>query len=308
MFIFPQVERPHVPEVSLSTTTVLPDYQSIGQFYESVREGRVAPDCIMLPPLLTIGLGTFIGIEALCPEGPSACVLFRHNHDKQFGDTEIFKHSGPVTVTDRASGLAALEKIVVQGEGASPDDPDSHYNLFQRFVNEHETWKCHDYIEDPKTAKYDNDDTRLVHKVRLDILHGSGFNVNSRGQLSLAFDALYCYLLQTIDRTWETSRDGVTAARREHLVANIRRIMIVMSRLAELLVTQKLPGGKSPAPCFEFYPPGGSPLSAEDLFTHLKAEISGAKTEAAKLGDADVQSSALDNIATSIDDWKPTES
>ena len=165
MFIFPQVERPHVPEVSLSTTTVLPDYQSIGQFYESVREGRVAPDCITLSPLLTIGLRTFIGIEALCPEGSSSpCDLFQYNHEKEFGDQEIFYDSGMVVVNDKASALAALEKIVVQGEGASPDDPNSHYNIFKRLHEEYETWTCHDYLEDPTTAKYES--TPLVHKVR----------------------------------------------------------------------------------------------------------------------------------------------
>jgi hypothetical protein len=258
---FVQVERPHQPR-NWASRTVLERYRSIGHFYEHVKQG----------------------IEALCPEGSGPCALFRHNHDKQFGDTEIFKHSGPVTVKDRASGLAALEKIVVQGEGAHPDDPNSHYNIFQRFLKEHETWKCHDYLEDPKTAKYES--TPFVHK------------------LSLAFDALYCYLLQTIDRAWETSRDNATVARK-HLVANIRKIMIAMTRVAELLVVQKLTSGKSPAPCFEFYPPGGSPLSPEDLFKGLKAEIS----EAAKLiGDAAIQNSALVEITTAIDACKPTES
>jgi hypothetical protein len=161
--MFPQVERPHQPR-NWASRTVLERYRSIGHFYEHVKQGRVAPDCITLPLSLTIGLRTFIGIEALCPEGSGPCALFRHNHDKQFGDTEIFKHSGPVTVKDRASGLAALEKIVVQGEGAHPDDPNSHYNIFQRFLKEHETWKCHDYLEDPKTAKYES--TPFVHKVR----------------------------------------------------------------------------------------------------------------------------------------------
>ena len=78
--------------------------------------------------------------------------------------------------------------------------------------------------------------------------------------------------------------------------------MIIISRLAGLLVSQKLTSGKSPAPCFEFYPSGGSTLSPENLFAGLKAEIS----EAAKLGDADVQK-ALEDIATSIDGCKPTE-
>jgi hypothetical protein len=81
--------------------------------------------------------------------------------------------------------------------------------------------------------------------------------------------------------------------------------MIAMTRVAELLVVQKLTSGKSPAPCFEFYPPGGSPLSPEDLFKGLKAEIS----EAAKLiGDAAIQNSALVEITTAIDACKPTES
>ena len=110
-----------------------------------------------------------------------------------------------------------------------------------------------------------------------------------------------------------TSRVGETEALRKHLVVNIRRIMIVMTRLAELLVAQKLDGGKSPAPCFEFYPPtppaqpgqqappASPPLSPEDLFTRLQAEIA----EAAKLGDEAVQK-ALEEITKSIDDCKPT--
>ena len=164
--MFPQVERPHQP-TRVAPRILLERYRSIGHFYEHVKKGRVAPDCIAIPSLLTTGLRTFIGIEALCPEGDKPCALFRHNHDKQFGDKEIFMGSGRVTVTDRASGLAALEKIVVQGEGASPDDPKSHYNIFQHFLKEHETspWKHYDYLEDPKTAKYES--TPLVHKVRL---------------------------------------------------------------------------------------------------------------------------------------------
>jgi len=259
---FVQIERPHQPR-RIAPRILLESYKSIGHFYEHVEKG----------------------IKALCPEGSEPCALFRHNHDKQFGDTEIFKHSGQVTVTDRASGLAALEKIVVQGEGAHPDDPNSHYNIFKRFLDEHETWECHDYLEDPKTTKYES--TPLVHK------------------LSLAFDALYCYLLQTIDRTWQTSRNGETAALRTHLVANIRNIMLIMTRLAEILVAQKLPNGKSPAPCFEFYPPAGPPLSPEHLFARLKAEIG----EAAELGDA-VLRQALENIlkspAIDIEVCKPT--
>ena len=98
-----------------------------------------------------------------------------------------------------------------------------------------------------------------------------------------------------------TSRVGETEALRKHLVVNIRRIMIVMSRLAELLVAQKLDGGKSPAPCFEFYPPVGAPLSPEVLFTRLNDEI----VEAAKLGNEAVQK-ALEEITESIDDCKPT--
>ena len=164
--MFPQVERPHQPR-KREFRSLLTRYRSIGHFYEHVKKGRVAPDCITLLPLLTIGLRTFIGIEALSDEaseaGPHS--LFRHNHDKQFGDKEIFMGSGQVTVTDRASGLAALEKIVVQGEGAHPDDPNSHYNIFQHFLKEHETWKHYDYLEDPKTAKYES--TPLVYKVRL---------------------------------------------------------------------------------------------------------------------------------------------
>ena len=98
-----------------------------------------------------------------------------------------------------------------------------------------------------------------------------------------------------------TSRVGATEALRKHLVVNIRRIMIVMTRLAELLVAQKLDGGKSPAPCFEFYPPVGQPLSPEVLFTRLNDEIA----EAAKLGNEAVQK-ALEEITKSIDDCKPT--
>ena len=94
-YIFPQVERPHQPQAE------------------------------------TIGLRTFIGIETMCPEGFVPCDLFRHNHDKQFGDKEIVQHSGMVTVKDKASALDALKKkIVDQGEGPHPDDPDSHYNIF----------------------------------------------------------------------------------------------------------------------------------------------------------------------------------
>ena len=67
-------------------------------------------------------------------------------------------------------------------------------------------------------------------------------------QLSLALDAAYCYLLQTIDRVWETPGvDHDSKVLRQWLIRNIHSIMMdILTPIADLLV--QLPFASSAGP------------------------------------------------------------
>lgn len=68
-------------------------------------------------------------------------------------------------------------------------------------------------------------------------------------QLSLAFDAAYCYLLQCIQRVWRKSENPF----RNVLFRNIHATMSsVLTPLAEILIKQPWNSGVA-APCFNYY-------------------------------------------------------
>ncbi|KZT69515.1 hypothetical protein DAEQUDRAFT_756890 [Daedalea quercina L-15889] len=190
---------------------------------------------------------------------------------------EEFFDSAMTIVTDKATALQALETIVDQGEG-SIGVPDSHYSVFVELYQRRKEWDCVEYVDEPKTDDYK--DNKVAYSVSVLDAYAEPLTTTDAivWQLSLAVNAAYCYLLQTLDLCWH---NGDRAARKQ-ILRNIHRIMIdILSPAAHVLVEQQVgTEGKYAAPCFEFYPAGKDPLSPADLFTALKKELESAKAAA----------------------------
>jgi len=183
---------------------------------------------------------------------------FANNSEKQFTGNDFFGDQ-LFAITDQSTALQALRTIIEQGEGNLRID-DSHYDVFSKLYSAPESWEVHHVPNNPKTAGY----WRKPYIYRL----------------SLAFDAAYCYLLQNIQRVWQTSEHGV----RRVLFRNIHAIMSnVLTPLADILVLQELgdDGYHSvAAPCFNYYAmgtkqdgsliPNPAPLQPVALHNELK--------------------------------------
>lgn len=235
---FLKIEAPYMPDplppahyLRAEPPHILPDYNSIGEFYRQMERG----------------------IRKLVAQYPD---LFSSNTDMQFTGDEFFD-SKMTVITDERSALEAFTTIVDQGEG-SIGVPESHYSIFVELYQRRKEWSCLDYIDEPQTSKYTNNQVAY--------------------RLSLAVNASYCYLLQTIDRCWQTNNPAL----RTQLFRNIHRIMgRVLQPLAMILVTQTLTVNgqvKHAAPCFEFYPPlSADPLPPSELRSQLIEEANKAQ-------------------------------
>ena len=107
---------------------VLPDYESIGQFYRELARG----------------------IDEAAKTDPG---LFEHGDPaRQFRGADFFD-SAMTLVRDVPSAHVALETIVDQGEG-SIGVPDSHYAIFVELYQRRKEWTCVNYIDEPSTDKY----------------------------------------------------------------------------------------------------------------------------------------------------------
>ena len=71
-------------------------------------------------------------------------------------------------------------------------------------------------------------------------------------QVSLTFDAAYCFLLRTIETLWYVENKD---SRHKLVLGNLFSIMMgVLKPLAQFLVTQPIgPDGRRAAPCFGYY-------------------------------------------------------
>ncbi|KIK63446.1 hypothetical protein GYMLUDRAFT_72117 [Collybiopsis luxurians FD-317 M1] len=255
---FLKIEAPYMPPVSLTPET--------GTLFR----GSFAPEYH--------SIGQFYdkikeAIIELCEDDPN---LFTSNKGEQFNEAEFF-NSKMTVIVDEQTALEALSTIVDQGEG-SIGVPDSHYSIFVNLYQNLTQWDCVNYIDEPKTEKYKANQVAY--------------------RLSLAVNASYCYLLQTIDTCWKTEDQS----ERIHLVRKLHKLMIeILSPCAYILVKQIIVDGddkKYAAPCFEYYPLGKSPLPADQLLAALKDELKQAYNDAA--GDSDTQSAIqqiLDRIA-----------
>jgi len=131
--------------------------------------------------------------------------------------------------------------IVDQGEGnpGPYDDPDKleldHYATFLKLQKGSQTWDLYPVRTNPTTLGYlkEDRDPRI-------------YNV------SLTFDAAYCFLLITIERLWTIKSDD---SRHKLVLGNMYGIMMgVLAPLAKFLVQQPIgKNGENAAPCFCWY-------------------------------------------------------
>jgi hypothetical protein len=155
------------------------------------------------------------------------------NPKKQFSKAEFFPET-MVQIVDKSSAQKALQTIIDQGEG-SVGVQEAHYQMFLDLYHRRKQWNCWPVKTSPKTADY----------AALPFVEA----------LSQAFNAAYCYLLITIEKTWRV-KDAVI---RRKLVGNIHPLMIdVLTPLALVLVKQPLNREENAGPSFEFYPVAGS--------------------------------------------------
>ncbi|KAJ8591360.1 hypothetical protein M405DRAFT_814463 [Rhizopogon salebrosus TDB-379] len=169
----------------------------------------------------------------------------------QFSATEFFADK-MTRVVDQKSAHDALKIIIDQGEG-SVGVEDAHYQMFLQLYLNRTEWECWQVPDSPKTKTYEG--------------------VPFLYELARASDAVYCYLLVTIQKTWQVS-DLVL---RRGLIANVHSIMVnVMTPIAEFMVEQPFgPGEGKAAPAFQFYQTtaGEQPNKVDDAARELHAAI-----------------------------------
>ncbi|KAG1743632.1 ferritin-like-domain-containing protein [Suillus paluster] len=199
------------------------------------------------------------------------------NKDLQFAPTEFFP-TNMTQVTDQESAHNALKVIIDQGEG-SVGVEDAHYQMFLDLYMKRTEWECYAVPYSPTIKTYK--DNKLVYA------------------LALASNAAYCYLLVTIQKTWQVS-DVVL---RRALIPNIHSIMVnIMTPLAEFMVEEPFEKGKA-APTFQFYPTeaGEDPSKVDYAAVELQEAIKQRLEEAIDLVHDAKKKEALSVIKFSVD-------
>ncbi|KAI9511270.1 ferritin-like-domain-containing protein [Russula earlei] len=212
-----EVERPEQPNGAPESDK----YHTLGQFYAAIKEGLAYLNA-RIPNLFDPNTAPYQFASGL-------------GYQPQVRDA-----GGSVIVTDLASADLAIDIIVDQGEGnPGPfDDKDnleeSHYATFLDLQKGKATWHVHPVITNPTTRGYWELDKRIY-------------------QVSVAFDAAYCFLLLTIEKLWTISNDD---SRQALVLGNMFSIMMgVLAPLAKFLVTQRIGNSDEVAgPCFGYYP------------------------------------------------------
>ncbi len=146
-----------------------------------------------------------------------------------------------VSVTDLASAVQAIQRIVEQGEGARRDDENAHYARFVRIQKEYEVLKRQDPAFEPGRPVMANPYTH-IHG---DLPDAQKVNLVEH-PLSIAlcnlFDGIYELLIQMLGRFF--SRTEETEAELRLLAEMTTGIMArVMSPLGDVITT--LPAGPS---------------------------------------------------------------
>ncbi|GAC1500639.1 MAG: hypothetical protein NVS1B2_25330 [Vulcanimicrobiaceae bacterium] len=207
---------PPKPEAMPTHCSVEPfevDFRTVGEFYHKIATGFAAiPEAVL-----------FIG-------PPEAQANARY---VDF-DGEL------VTVTDRASALAAIEMIVRQGEAPTADHPDAHFFVFDAIRNEYEREVARaretgiafepvrPVIANPMTHFYG--DGAIGQLIRDELTH------NVADLYNVAYDTMLLMLLRFFAHTDETDDELELLSR-----ATLRMMASVLRPLGEALT--KMPAG-----------------------------------------------------------------
>jgi len=211
---FVKLEEP-IPEFKFFAldANILPEYHSIGEFYEATLTGLK------------------ILYEKYKSEGKE--LFDPKTISKQFQTADGSWYDDDMTVIhDLDSAVKAMTIIIEQGEGSTgqsiKNTVQSHYQVFKELYDEHPLI-CYPIVENPVTENF-KDET--IYKVMV------------------ACDAAYCYLLLTIEKMW--IYDGPSRGRLvTNNIMNL--MLTVLRPFALFLVTQPLKDGKNAAPPFNLY-------------------------------------------------------
>ena len=196
---------------------------------------------------------------------------------------------GSIVVKDLKSAIAAIDTIVIQGEGSPGpyDDPDKlekdHYDIFLDLKEGDTTWETYPVLENPVTSNYWNLDKKIYQVSRF---HNNFKSTRSRKfmQVSLTFDAAYCFLLRTIETLWYVDKED---KRHTLVLGNLFGIMIgVLKPLAQFLISQPIGSdGRRAAPCFGYYEFKEGESELKQLQDEMQATIDSYLAETAETQD-----------------------
>ncbi|KAG8908754.1 hypothetical protein FRB99_002992 [Tulasnella sp. 403] len=206
---FMRVEQPELLEVvMLARGNILPDYNSIGAFYQHTKRGVAT----LSQRMDDAGRRLFL---------PSTFPRQFNTQDGSWSDSDM------AVITSASVAEAAMEVIIEQGEGATskgdniPSGIQSHYEVFRDLHHLSEEGKVpyHNVVENIDPSNYTEEK-----------FHG----------LMIACDAAYSYLLMTIEAMWQY--DGELRGRL--VTNNIMNLMLTVLRpIALFLVAQEITSG-----------------------------------------------------------------
>ncbi|CAE6362091.1 unnamed protein product [Rhizoctonia solani] len=238
--LFVKIEEPtHISDGATpgSGKTLLSDYDTIGHFYDGIIEGFVFKSRY---PFLTNHCK--IGLTELSAN-PSDPLFDNTSENRQLyysNESTLWLKKDLMAILKLEDAIYAMKLIVQQGEGVRPgetgvDNPEndkrSHYEIFKSLLD-HKLPSTHNVLDNPVTENHKDDDA--IYSVMR------------------ATDAVYCYLLLSIERLWSYAGPS----RQDIIDSNIMSLMqSVLPPLAKFLVKQptKADPGRNAGPAFNFY-------------------------------------------------------
>ncbi|CAE6467231.1 unnamed protein product [Rhizoctonia solani] len=226
---FVEIEQPVDDKVeqdeTLAKTRTLAQYESIGQFYQSLKDGLKA-------------LHTRLGDD----------IFDKDSSSRQWGKNDGWFSGELDEIIDLETALSKLTLIIEQGEGGPPltgsaqSIGQSHYEIFKKLSELN--LKVHKLAPNPNTSQFEGREKSYP--------------------VMLAFDAVYSYLLWTIETVW--TYGGADESKKQKLRKNIGPLMFsAMKPIAQFLVHQDLQTikKKRAGPPFNLYifSTGTSPLN-----------------------------------------------
>lgn len=184
----------------------------------------------------------------------------------QFGPGEVYSPrvhdtGGSIKVTDYNSANKAIETICAQGEGMLEDLTVSPY-----------TDVLHQELSHYQRFKKALEEVKSGNVVIWDLPTNPGANrITYPPELKAVddlFNAVYLYLLKTIDRLYRTS----DVKDRQALIwkGMFPAMTTILTGLADILIHSKLPTGTQAAPTFSYY---AYPLNARCWAEHIQKEL-----------------------------------